>query len=53
MLGWWFAFTRDIRRERTFTIDDMQLATAYRGIKASYADSAVVMPADPTDAGAG
>jgi len=25
VLGWWFAFTRDIRRERTFTIDDMPL----------------------------
>ena len=23
VLGWWFAFTRDIRRERTFTIDDI------------------------------
>jgi NADH:ubiquinone reductase (H+-translocating) len=23
VLGWWFAFTRDIRRERIFTIDDM------------------------------
>jgi len=22
ILGWWFAFTRDLRRERTFTIDD-------------------------------
>jgi hypothetical protein len=39
VLGWWFAFTRDIRRERTFTIDDMQLAEAYRGIKGSHADS--------------
>jgi len=30
VLGWWFAFTRDIRRERTFTIDDMPLeAGAY------------------------
>jgi NADH dehydrogenase len=29
VLGWWFAFTRDIRRERTFTIDDMPLASAY------------------------
>src|SRR5215469_3338376 len=29
VLGWWFAFTRDIRRERTFTIDDMQLVSAY------------------------
>jgi NADH dehydrogenase len=26
VLGWWFAFTRDIRRERTCTIDDMQMA---------------------------
>jgi NADH:ubiquinone reductase (H+-translocating) len=23
VLGWWFAFSRDLRRERTFTIDDM------------------------------
>lgn len=23
VLGWWFAFTRDVRRERAFTIDDM------------------------------
>jgi NADH:ubiquinone reductase (H+-translocating) len=23
VLGWWFAFTRDLRRERTFTLDDM------------------------------
>jgi NADH dehydrogenase len=23
VLGWWFAFTRDLRRERTFTIDDV------------------------------
>ena len=23
ILSWWFAFTRDLRRERTFTIDDM------------------------------
>ena len=23
LLSWWFAFTRDIRRERTFTIDDI------------------------------
>jgi len=25
LIGWWFAFTRDLRRERTFTIDDMPL----------------------------
>ena len=28
LLSWWFAFTRDLRRERTFTIDDMPV-TAY------------------------
>src|SRR5262249_26993165 len=22
IFGWWFAFTRDVRRERTFTVDD-------------------------------
>src|SRR5215467_12722280 len=26
LLGWWFAFTRDLRRERGFTIDDMPVA---------------------------
>jgi len=31
ILGWWFAFTRDIRRERTFTIDDMPLETGAYG----------------------
>jgi len=30
LFSWWFAFTRDLRRERTFTIDDMPVA-AYRG----------------------
>jgi NADH dehydrogenase len=23
LFSWWFAFARDLRRERTFTIDDM------------------------------
>jgi len=26
IFSWWFAFTRDIRRERTFTIDDLPAA---------------------------
>ena len=39
VLGWWFAFTRDIRRERTFTIDDMPMAVAYRGIHATPTDT--------------
>jgi NADH:quinone reductase (non-electrogenic) len=25
LFSWWFAFTRDMRRERTFTIDDMPI----------------------------
>jgi NADH:quinone reductase (non-electrogenic) len=50
VLGWWFAFTRDIRRERTFTIDDMPMAVAYRGIPAAPADTA---PADTASADRG
>jgi NADH:ubiquinone reductase (H+-translocating) len=31
LLSWWFAFTRDMRRERTFTIDDVPaMGDAYR-----------------------
>jgi len=31
ILGWWFAFTRDLRRERTFTIDDVPLPSGAYG----------------------
>ncbi|MBV9204372.1 MAG: NAD(P)/FAD-dependent oxidoreductase [Actinobacteria bacterium] len=49
VLGWWFAFTRDIRRERTFTIDDMPLPSgAYDSDLSRYAASAAVTP--PTEA---
>jgi hypothetical protein len=37
LFSWWFAFTRDLRRERSFTIDDMPVA-AYSG-QAGYAAS--------------
>jgi NADH:ubiquinone reductase (H+-translocating) len=38
VLGWWFAFTRDVRRERGFTLDDVPVTgDAYRG---GQADSA-------------
>jgi NADH dehydrogenase len=30
LFSWWYAFTRDLRRERGFTIDDMAVA-AYKG----------------------
>ena len=36
LFSWWFAFTRDLRRERTFTIDDMPVA-AYRSQAGSVA----------------
>ena len=29
IFSWWFAFTRDIRRERAFTIDDVTLISPY------------------------
>jgi NADH:quinone reductase (non-electrogenic) len=31
ILGWWFAFTRDLRRERTFTVDDTPVASGVYG----------------------
>ena len=34
ILGWWFAFTRDLRRERTFTVDDTPVPSgAYSELK--------------------
>jgi NADH dehydrogenase len=52
IFSWWFTFTRDIRRERTFTIDDMPLVHAYTGeIQPGLA--AAVLPADQKDAGTG
>ncbi len=51
-LGWWFAFTRDLRRERTFTIDDMPLAEGPYGRGQAAVDTARTA-ADRSDAGAG
>jgi NADH:ubiquinone reductase (H+-translocating) len=31
VLGWWFAFTRDLRRERTFNMDDLPVAAGAYG----------------------
>ncbi|HEX7266260.1 MAG TPA: NAD(P)/FAD-dependent oxidoreductase [Streptosporangiaceae bacterium] len=41
IVGWWFAFTRDLRRERTFTVDDMRVPSG------AYGDTA--KPSHPTD----
>ena len=37
LFGWWYAFTRDLRRERGYTIDDMKVA-AYSSEAGSAAD---------------
>ena len=42
LFGWWYAFTRDLRRERGFTVDDMTIA-AY----SSQAGSAASGPKTP------
>jgi NADH:ubiquinone reductase (H+-translocating) len=31
ILGWWFAFSRDLRRERTFTLDDVPVTAGAYG----------------------
>ena len=41
LFGWWYAFTRDLRRNRGFTIDDMPIATY------SPADPAASSPKTP------
>jgi NADH dehydrogenase len=55
ILGWWFAFTRDLRRERTYTIDDIPLAAGqpYGSAVGPSAAAPTVRSADPRDAGAG
>jgi NADH dehydrogenase len=49
VIGWWFAFTRDLRRERTFTVDDMPLAA---GPYSALTDSAATPHDVPRQAGA-
>jgi len=54
LIGWWFAFTRDLRRERTFTVDDMPLAAGpYNALTDSAATAGPPVPHDvPRQAGA-
>lgn len=52
VLGWWFAFTRDVRRERTYTIDDT-LVTAADGVSAESPGSPPVAPAVREGGGTG
>ena len=43
LISWWFAFTRDLRRERAFTIDD---APGASGLYRRQADAAAAGPHD-------
>ncbi len=49
IIGWWFAFTRDLRRERAFTIDDVPQAA---GPYSALTGSAAATPDVPRQAGA-
>jgi NADH dehydrogenase len=49
LFGWWFAFTRDMRRERTFTIDDMPVGAFSEQAEAAASGQHVVRPADTHD----
>src|SRR5215469_4982129 len=54
ILGWWFAFTRDRRRERTFTINDLpRLGGAYGHGEPTGGDAAPVVPAEQAHTPAG
>jgi NADH dehydrogenase len=47
VLGWWFAFTRDLRRERTFNMDDLPAAAGAYGELAGHAGTGHDTPAGP------
>jgi NADH dehydrogenase len=47
VLGWWFAFTRDLRRERTFTVDDIAVPSGAYGKLAGPAGTGETAPARP------
>jgi len=58
ILGWWFAFTRDLRRARTFTIDDLPVLAGPYGVPpqpvSPGAESATSrQPGNQADAGRG
>jgi NADH dehydrogenase len=49
LFGWWFAFTRDLRRERGFTIDDMPVGAYSQQSAAMGGGRHASRPADPQD----
>jgi len=49
LFGWWYAFTRDIRRERGYTIDDMPVRAFSEQVEAATSGRHAVQPANPHD----
>ncbi len=49
LFSWWYAFTRDLRRERTFTIDDMPIRAFSEQADAAGSGRHAVRPANTHD----
>jgi NADH dehydrogenase len=49
LFSWWYAFTRDLRRERTFTIDDMPVRVFSEQAEAATSGRHAVRPASTPD----
>jgi len=49
LFSWWFAFARDLRRERTFTIDDLPVQIFREHVEAATSGQHAVRPADTHD----
>jgi NADH:quinone reductase (non-electrogenic) len=49
LFGWWYAFTRDLRRNRTFTIDDMPVRAFSEQAEAAASGRHAVRPASTHD----
>jgi len=49
LFGWWYAFTRDLRRNRTFTIDDMPVSAFSEQAEAAAGGRPAVRPSNTHD----
>ncbi len=49
LFGWWYAFTRDLRRNRTFTVDDMPVRAFSEQAEAAASGRNAVRPASTHD----
>jgi NADH:ubiquinone reductase (H+-translocating) len=50
LFSWWYAFTRDLRRNRTFTIDDLPVRAFSEEAEAAISGRHAVRPADTREA---